>query len=268
MLDLTTETKILKAQAEMLRKEYAELYEQRNYMLQYEEAKLSSLYLALIGQESFQLFCLNGEYAQLLQRIKLAQAYFNRNELPNWESIEKQVHEAFMDYQHKVEQEAARLSEAKEFFKSNFLSTEDVLQVKNVYKLLVKKLHPDLNPNQTEEDAELFLKTQAAYSLSDLTALNEILLYLNGTIGTAPEVADDISAFVQKLTTMIGDIKQKIEKLNQTFPYSFREKLYDDEWVAAEQSKLKKQIEELKTEFAEKTEYLQLLKSWKPQLLH
>jgi len=269
MLDLTPEMKILQAQVEFLRKEYAELFEQRNFMLQYEETTLTSLYLSLIGQRQFSVFCMQGELAQLTQRIKLAQAYFNRNELPDWIKIDNEVQTAFKDYQRKVEEESARLAAAKAFFKTDFLNEEDAKQLKNVYKLLVKKLHPDLHPNQRPEEYELFLKVQAAYDLCNLTALNEILLYLTGQREEETSVVlPDLKAYVNKLTSMNEDLKQKTEQLEKAFPFCFREKLYDDQWVASENDKLQKQISDIEKEIKEKTDYLLLLKSWKPELLH
>ena len=88
MIDLPNETKELFKLMDSLKKEYAELFEQRNYMLQFEEPLLTSLYLTLLGQFQFRLFTLKGDLAQLNQRIQMAQAYFNRNELPTTETLE------------------------------------------------------------------------------------------------------------------------------------------------------------------------------------
>ena len=269
MLDLTPEMKILLTQVDMLRKEYAELFEQRNFMLKYEETTLTSLYLSLIGKHQFRLFCLQGEQAKLMQRIKLAQAYFNRNEVPDWHKIDKEVQAAFKEYQQKIEDEAARLAAANEFFKSGFLKEEDAMQLKSVYKLLVKKLHPDLHPNQSAKEYEMFLNVQAAYDLSDLKAMNEILLYITGMKEEVKSVViPDLKTTVARLMEMNDVLKDKIDQLQKAFPFCFREKLKDDKWIESENNKLSFQIENTEKEIKEKTEYLLLLKSWKPELLH
>jgi len=268
MLDLTPEMKLLNKQVEMLRKEFAELYEQRNYMLQYEESLLTTLYLSTIGQVQFGLFCLGIDLSKLKQRIQLAQVYFNRNEIPKWDKIEKQITVAFEEYQQKIEQEAARLAAAKEYLKTNFLNDDDALQLKNVYKHLVKKLHPDLHPLQTEDDAELFLKVVAAYELCDLAALNAILLYFTDRKEDVPHISSGLKEYVVKLTEMNTVQKQKIDKLNQSFPFIHRENLQNEKWVKTETRKINVQIEVIEKEIKEKTEYLLLLKSWKPELLN
>lgn len=268
MLDISLEIKLLQQQAEFLKKEFAELFELRNYMVQYDDVALTSHYLNTIGKEQFRLFCLNNELAKLKQKISLAQVYFNRNELPDWKGIEKKIEEIFRDYQKEIDAEAERLAAAKEYLKSNFLSEEDSFQLKNVYKQLVKRLHPDLHPHQTEEEKKLFLKVQAAYYLCDLKALNEILLYMKGEIDDIPEVSSGLKEYVNNLTIKINDLKAKIEQLNESFPFSYREKLQDEQWIATEKSLLEISIESIEKEIKEKNEYLLLLKSWKPELLN
>lgn len=272
MIDLTEETKSGLAKLELLKKEYADLFEQRNYMLQYEETLLASLYLTLLGRFQFRLFTLKGDLSQLNQRIQLAQAYFNRNELPDWHSIDKKIEAKFKDYYRQIEAEAKKLAAAKEFLKTNFISDEDTQKLKAIYKLLVKKLHPDLNPRHSTKDAELFLKVQAAYDLCDLDALNEILLYMTSEESVLPAEMPgeipDLNKQIEEITAVNVDLKEKIEKLNNVFPFVYREKLKDEKWVEDERTQIDLQIKLVDKELEMKTEYLMLLKSWKPELLH
>lgn len=267
MLDLPKETKELLLQLENLKKEYAELFEKRNFMLQYEEALLTSLYLTLIGKFQYRLFCLKGDLAQLNQRIQLAQAYFNRNEVPDWHKIDKQIDLLFAEYHKQIEEEAKKLAAAKEFLKTDFLSEEDTIKLKAVYKLLVKKLHPDINPLHTAEDDELFLKVQAAYDLADLQTLNEILLYLTNKETVLPDFVPDLKMNIDKTIAVNNDLKEKISKLNAAFPFIYRDKLKDEQWVEDERMQIEVQINIIEKEIKLKTDYLMLLKSWKPELL-
>jgi len=265
MIDLPNETKELLKLMDSLKKEYAELFEQRNYMLQYEEPLLTSLYLTLLGQFQFRLFTLKGDLAQLNQRIQMAQAYFNRNELPDWHKIDTKITQIFSDYYKKIENDAQQLAAAKEFLKSDFISDEEAKKLKAIYKLLVKKLHPDINPTQTPKEAELFLKVQAAYDLGDLRALNEILLYLTNEEAKVPDFVPDIKAKVEKIKAVIDDLNQKIEKLNSTFPFIYREKIKDEKWVEDEQLQIDVQVNVIEKELKAKSEYLKLMQTWKPE---
>lgn len=268
MIDLPNDTKELLKQLENLKKEYADLFEQRNYMLQYEEALLTSLYLTLIGQFQYRLFCLKGDLAQINQRIQLAQAYFNRNEAPDWHKIEKQIEMNFAEYYKQIEEDARKLASAKEFLKTDFLSEEDAKKLKAIYKLLVKKLHPDINPLNTVKEEELFLKVQAAYDLGDLQTLNEILLYLTNKETELPDYIPDIKTEIEKITAVNNDLKEKIAKLNTVFPFIYRNKIKDEKWVEDERMQIEVQINVIEKDIKMKTDYLMLLKSWKPELLN
>lgn len=267
MIDLPQKTKELLLQLENLKKEYADLFEKRNYMLQYEEALLTSLYLTLIGKFQYRLFCLKGDLAQLNQRIQLAQAYFNRNEVPDWHKINRQIDQLFAAYYKQIEEEAKKLAAAKEFLKTNFLSEEDAKKLKAIYKLLVKKLHPDINPLHTAKDDELFLKVQAAYDLGDLQTLNEILLYLTNQEAELPDFLPDIKTEIEKIIAINNDLKEKIARLEIAFPFIYRDKLKDEKWVEDERMQVEVQISVVEEEIKMKTDYLMLLKSWKPELL-
>lgn len=269
MLDQTLENKILRQQLDQLRKDFATKYEERNHMLLYEEPLLNSVYLTTVGTMQFRVFTLRGDLAILEEKIRLGQIDFNRNVQPDWSQIEATVKEQFQDYQHKVNKEANRMAAAKQVLKSDFLSSEEAAQLKETYKILVKRLHPDLNPNQAEADKELFLSVQAAYNHSNLTALTEALLYINGRTEQAPVVeSSDLQQQVDHLSAMNADLQKKIDTLNDSFPFNFRELLDDERWIEKQKEQYQLQITSLETELTQKNEYLLLLMSWKPELLH
>ena len=76
MADQTIENKNFHEQAEILKKEYAELFELKNRMLMYEEVLLRSIYLASIGNDQYRLFSSECELAIVKQKIQLAQVFF------------------------------------------------------------------------------------------------------------------------------------------------------------------------------------------------
>lgn len=268
MLDLTPENRILRQQTNSLRKDFSELFEQWNYMLTYEESALNALYLNEIGGLQFEAHRLTTELAYLKQKIQLAQACFNRNEQPDWAAINQQLAHQLEEYQRKLQEEAARLAEAKQYLRSGFLNEAEGLQLKLAYRQLVKALHPDLNPDQTDAERDLFLKVQAAYQLCDLPALNEFLLALGGDAPSTATTTSDLTAEVKMLSDKVLALQLKIDQLVAKFPFMYREKLSDETWLSAEKAKLQQQITDLEKEITEKTNYLDLLKTWKPESLH
>lgn len=270
MLDTTPEMKHLKQSLEALNAEYIELFEVRSYMLQFEENSLTARYLLTIGTHEHQLFCEKVDLMQLKFRIQLAQAAFNQNKLPDWVDIDKKTSTAFYEYYIKIYEKANELTAAKEYCKADFLNAEEAKELKEIYKILVKKLHPDLHPGQTESDKEYFIKVQAAYQLSDLKMMKQLLLYFDTAGDSMPtvELTDNLQTKVKNTKSLIDDLKSKIELLNKSFPFKYRENLSDDKWIENKQREVKSEIEMLKREIIMKTEYLLLLKSWKPELLN
>jgi len=81
-----------------------------------------------------------------------------------------------------------------------------------LYALLVKKLHPDINPGQTEREKELFLKVVAAYKTQDLAALRQILLMLD-TDSLEDLSEDTLQDQIEKLEKTVAGIKERIAEL-------------------------------------------------------
>jgi predicted nucleic acid-binding Zn-ribbon protein len=197
----------------------------------------------------------------------LYQAYFNRNEYPDIAVIEKKIEKQFAEYQKKMADEAKRIALAKEFLKEGFLSEGDVKKLKEVYRQIVKRLHPDINPSVTEQEKELFVKAQAAYDLCDLTMLNAILLSLDSLAPKVDVEPVDLKAQVDMLEKQVSKLKSQIDKIEKQFPFTYREKLADEVWVEAEREQLDSDIEALTAEKNKYNEYLKLLEEWKPALL-
>lgn len=267
MIDLTQEYKMLQMRYDILKKEFTELFAQKNDMLGQEENVLTALYLTLVGQKQHQKYCLTVEIKMLIQRINLFQAYFNRNEYPDKQEIDKIIEIKFLEYKNKIADEAKRIALAKAFLNLDYLSDSDVKKLKEVYRLIVKKIHPDINPYLTENEKDLFVKAQAAYDLCDLTTLNAILLTLDLNASTIAVKPIDLKTQVATIEEHVSKLKDLIAKLEKQFPFTYREKLADEEWIAAEQKLLDSDIEQLNIEKKKYSEYILLLEEWKPELL-
>jgi len=270
MIDLTEEKKLLYARSELLKKEFAELFSRKNDMLSFEENLLTALFLNSIGKKQYQLYCLQVELSMIRQRIDRIQAYLNRNEKPDMEAIDKEIRALFAEYQQKIETESKRLAAAVAYLKGEFLSDEETKKIKAVYRLIVKKLHPDINPDVTEYEKDLFVRAQAAYELNDLNVLNEILLSINldSADATLQVTPIELSEFVLQMESNVLRLREQIEKLELRFPFSIKEQLNDEVWITAELEKLELEMALLINEKDKKNEYLIMLGLWKPESLN
>lgn len=264
--DQTPELKLLQIQFDILRKEFSELLERKNEMLTYDEPFLTALYLNAIGQRLHQKYCLGVEIKILYRRIQLMQAYINQNVYPDKKLIEQKLEKQFSEFQQKIVAEAERLAMAKKFMTdTTFLPPHIVKKIKEVYITIVKRLHPDINPEITEKEKDLLLQAQAAYELSNLDALNAILVSLDFNTPAPATDPAGLKERVEKLKEQTEKLKKLITELNAKFPFSYRDKLAEEEWIKAEQQSLDNDIASLSTEKNKYSEYLLLMDDWKPQ---
>ncbi len=264
-VDFSNNQKAKKEKLKRLKKEFATLFEKKNYMLSYQLAFLEALYIQKIGQKLYKVYCLKIEVQILKQRMSFLQAYVNRNETPNTNEVEQQIEILFADYQKKIEEEAQKIKEANEYLNNPSLSQKEAEEIKKLYYTIVKHLHPDVNPNPTDEQKELFLKAQTAYELLDLKTLRQIMLSIE--IGTTDKITQyNYDKVITTLENNIKKLKQDIKTLKSTFPFTYSQKLKDEDWIASEQKTAQIDIDLLKAEIKKLKKYITLLEEWTPEL--
>lgn len=239
----TDEHKELTTRLEQLRLEFLELFTRHKDMVENESAILTSLYLQKLGHLQLELLQKQTEAARLKMKMNLIQAAINRDEQPNLHAIENLINKQMQDYYAQIEAQAAALNEAREVL-SHLIPEEEAAKLKEVFRVLCKKLHPDLNPNQTEEEKDLFVRVKSAYDLNQLGELQKILLYFeNSKKEKLPLVSvDEKREQIRHLEENIASLKSKIEQLKQSFPFTIEELIFDEEYILQRQEETKTQI--------------------------
>lgn len=263
---LSTDAMELREQHALLRNRFSELFSEKQNMLQHEKPLLTALYLNKIGHKQYKNFCLSVELRQLKFRLSLLQAYVNINEEPDLKAVDKEIETKFEEYNRLIEAEAERLAAANRFLSGNFLTSENSKKLKELYYFIVKRLHPDINSNLTDNMKDLFIQAQAAYDLGELEILQQIVLLLkHDSIETKNITPVSLKDIIKKLEENIKTLEEQISQLKTEFPFIYKEKIYDKEWVESEISTIEKEINELNTEIEKYREYITLLEEWKPE---
>ena len=257
-IDISPRKKQLKEEYERLQKEYADLVAERDEMQNSESPRLTALYMEAVGQLQYEILVLQYEIALLKQKRDLLQAYKNRREKPDMEKVEEQVEQTANTYNERIYQEEEKIKQAKEYIKKKQeeekREQEDLKrELRDLYRKLVHRLHPDLHSEQTEWEKDLFLKVQDAYEKDDLERLRELARQLEA--GMPADVVDNETTEeweerVNQLKEDITKIREEITKILQEFPFTYRERLNDPEWIAQTQDMLRKEISELEKEKA------------------
>jgi len=267
-IDISPRKKQLKEEYERLQLEYAELVAELDEMQNSEEPRLTALYMEAVGQLQYDILVLQYEIALLNQKRDLMQAYKNRREKPDMEKVEEQVEQTAKTYNERIYQEEEKIKQAKEYFKEQQeeekREQEDgKRELRDLYRKLVHRLHPDLHPEQTEWEKELFLKVQDAYEKEDLDKLRELAQQLETGMPTDAvdnDTTEEWEERVNRLKEEIAKIREEISEMLQQFPFTYRDKLKDKDWISETQAMLRQEIEDLKKEKARLEQIVGIMK--------
>jgi hypothetical protein len=255
-LDISPRKQQLKEEYERLQQVYSELITKRDDLIGHEIPRLEALYMEAIGQLLYEELCLEYDIALLKYERDMLQSYVNRGEEPDIEVITLKVEQTAQTFNENIHREEEKIKQAKEYIEQhkeeNTKQQEaEKLELKQIYKRLVHRLHPDLHPEQTEWERELFLKVQEAYRNEDLERLRQLEAELNAGVPFSSMGSDSIEDWeerVQKLKEQIAAIEEEIYKIEHDFPFTYRYKLNDKEWIVAQQEEINVRIERLQHE--------------------
>ena len=169
-------------------------------------------------------------------------------ELAEWESLLASCIESFL-------QAAERMAESKP------MPPSEARELKRLHRELIKRLHPDLHPGQSDEAGRFFMVAQVAYERGDLATLRAVYVATEG-MGEAPGgegLADDgtptgvegltddeQAAELELVLAHERVVEKQLDHLKRSKPYVLKDLLEDGEWVIQRTSELKHQIEDQK----------------------
>ena len=119
--------------------------------------------------------------------------------------------------------------------------------LKDLYRKIIKKLHPDVNPNATEREQELFRRATQAYEDGDIETLQEIYDEVFSGAGTESEQTDNLSPdelleIKRKLEEQIRVLQADLNEIKSRNPYRYKELLDDSEKLSLVQAALQEAI--------------------------
>ncbi len=133
--------------------------------------------------------------------------------------------------------------------------------------MIAKALHPDLHPEQSQKEKDFFLKAVSAYRIGDLHVLRQIALSL--TDETIEDISGtDLPRLIEQARKTLETFRERIETMNGMFPFTYRDLLKDEKWVAEQQVELTRRIAEAKARLEKVKNYLTVLKLWQPTSLN
>ena len=135
--------------------------------------------------------------------------------------------------------------EENEAAKSTGTVTEaELLQIKRIYRRMVKKIHPDINPltNTNEELKGLWQRLVIAYECNELKELKETEVLINALMAKLDLGVMEIE--IPDIEVKIAELEEEIERIMNTDPYQYRYLLEDEAAVAEKKKALQEELKE------------------------
>ena len=153
-IQISPEYKKIKDRLDHLIKEFSILQEEEGYLLHHEKPVLIIKYNLEIGKYVLEFLTKNLEILKLKRKIELIQAYINQNIDVDMNHIEETLQTEYKTWMEQITSLDEDIQSAKK------VSLVDIdlnltKNVKDLYRKLVRRLHPDLNENTVfESDSE------------------------------------------------------------------------------------------------------------------
>ncbi|MDR1583674.1 MAG: hypothetical protein LBS55_10550 [Prevotellaceae bacterium] len=257
----SSEKELLKEKYRLLKGEYVKLLTDKDCLLGWGKPQLEALYVVKIGKKQLELLELRMEVKRLKRMTELAIACLNRNESIDWNKIEETVDTSLEKDYEKILTEASRVAQANDIL-SNLASPERSAELRRLYRSLAKELHPDVNPDLTESQKNLWYAVRRAYEYGDLESLRALSVMAQDVESHAGKLsADDFQLQIELLKAGIEKLIAEIEQVRSGFPFNIEKDLRNEEWVKEQNEQTEALIKQASEQKAKYEERLDLLKS-------
>jgi len=246
---LHPETQRLADENALLREELTGLLTEAEQLVQVVKPNLLAIYQARVGVWELRRLRAQWEAARQRREVEMIQAGLNRGQKPDLREIEGLLDLEFLGWQERVREAADRIQAAEQRLKHLLPPAED-RELKKLYYALVKRLHPDVNPELTDDQQRLWRRAQDAYAAGDLRELRGLALLAekSGAVAPASKSLDRLREEQATLTRQIAEMLKRIERIEAAPPFSLRQQLEDDTWLARRRQELEAEIEQLRAQ--------------------
>lgn len=236
----------LKNEVERMRTELSMLLLERDE-LQFVICKnIETEYMLKLGSIEYKAYEAQCDALRLKRKIELIQAKKNRQEKVIISAIEETLDTEFAEYQKQLNEQIDKMNDALKRNKAEVLSDEDNKELKKLYRKIVKALHPDINPDVSETQVNLFDNAVQAYKNGDLNTLR-IIGEMVGNNPLPEQHKDAMTQLVEereRLEGLLKSIRESIENIKSEYPYTMKDILKDTKKTEQKKQELESVIEQ------------------------
>lgn len=235
----------------LLKDKLAELIFRKDHLLFTKKKNLEALYTLKIGKHEYELLETECMEARLKRKIELMQLKINKGLKIDLEKIENILDKEYKKWEEEIKKKVDEVMEADNRLKS-LLSEEDSKKLRDIYRKLVKILHPDINKDISGREKILWQRLQDAYKNGDLEEI-KLIEMLAEKEGGIEEKVKDLDNIIRDYEKKISKLSDEIIEILSGFPFDIEENLKDKNWI-------KDRVEEYKGKIREKKEHIKNLK--------
>lgn len=247
-LILSPEYEAIRKELEKLRSEFVrkmyELDELRYVICE----NIESEYMLELGDLEYKVYRQECEYRRLKRKLELIQRALNHNRVLDVEAIERTLSEEFEIYRIELENMMEKMNKAIERSSMRSLSKEESVELRSYYRAIMKKIHPDMNPDLSDQQLKLFFNAVEAYKNGDVKTLKLIhtMIEDENINGFIPENPDDYKKMKERLEDSIDEINAQTENIKSHFPYNVKWLLEDKEELHLKKEQMKESYDQYK----------------------
>jgi len=252
----------LYAENNLLRGELAALHEEYEHIQRVEIPAAKVAYLIKVGALRVELLQAQIAVMKTRRQILLFRTHIERGDFVDEVSLRHLVDIEFKEWDERLRQEAAQVEDAKARF-SSLTTPEDAEEIRSVYRMLSRKINPEINPDQSEEATSLWPSVHQAYVWGDLFHLKALAIMADDY----PESYDlptNVGAMRRTrdvLHEKIAQATHRIRNAKSNSAFEWRTLLDDPVRLAEEQSKLRNEIGRIRAQHAALQDMLKSLET-------
>jgi phage shock protein A len=237
----------LKNYYDLLRERLLRLILEKDELINTVIPNIEAEYQLQIGYLTYEEFCLQTEINKSKRTIDIVQTAVNHGDSIARSAIETMLDLEFREWEERLKEHLEKIDIARAIENSR-LTLQESKRICDLYRKLVKKLHPDVNPVIYTNNKSLWGQVQDAYRKGDLGCLKALWMVardLDQAENEAPSSMEILLEMEDDLKKSIQNLESGIAEIASGHPYTLKEKLEDRIWVEDQQKILKKVISEL-----------------------
>jgi dGTP triphosphohydrolase len=226
-----------------LKSELVSLISERDLLENTVRKNLEALYATRIGKNEYALYRLECDIARLKRKIELFQAKINHGQKPDILEIEDKLDREYQKWEKEISGILENIEKSRRRLE-NLREDGESMELHKIYRILVKKLHPDVITAQTERTNMLWNRTMDAYKYGDLEELKAIAILVEDEKDTSIQ-GMDIEERIRSISQKVCKLLEYIKKIRSEFPFTIEKDIEDEGWVAGKNDEIFSKIDKL-----------------------